>query len=86
MLRRDKKVYILPDKVYHYSPGDSFSEDYYLILKKLIKKHKKYFKFIYTTIGIWNTFMPVKIQKEMNELYHRYKIVKLFYFLLTAIE
>ena len=57
------KVFILPLFLYHKSYGYSFSNDYYFTLKKLLKKHKKNYKNIYTTMGDWNSSYPLFFQK-----------------------
>jgi GT2 family glycosyltransferase len=49
------KSYVLPQEVYHRSPGDSFSERYFDVLKRVAQKHKKHVKMIYTTMGNWST-------------------------------
>jgi len=56
-------AYVIPMFVYHRSPGYSFSEKYYLILEKILKKYKKYYKWIYTTMGDWSTFYPLEMQR-----------------------
>lgn len=57
-------VYVIPMFVYHKSPGYSFSGKYYLVLEKVIKKHKKNYRRIYTTMGDWSTLYPLIIQKQ----------------------
>jgi hypothetical protein len=47
-------VYVLPLYAYHRSMG-CISPSYYSTLKKLVKKHKKDYDWIYTTMGIWKT-------------------------------
>lgn len=56
-------VYILPLTLWHRSSGFSFSKTYYKTLKKVINKHKKNYYYIYTTMGDWNTKIPVFIQR-----------------------
>ena len=56
-------VYVVPAYVYHRSTGESFSPEYYITLKKLMDKHKKSYKYIYTTMGNWNPVYPLSIQK-----------------------
>ena len=57
-------AYVIPMFVYHRSPGYSFSEIYYLTLDKVLKKHKKHYKRIYTTMGDWSTLYPLSIQRQ----------------------
>lgn len=49
------KSYVLPLPFLHSSKGlNSMNEDYYLVLKKILRKHKTC-KIIYTTCGVWYT-------------------------------
>lgn len=57
------EVYAIPLSIYHSSPGNSFSENYGKTLEKLLKKHEKYHNAIYTSMGEWVTFYPLKIQE-----------------------
>lgn len=41
--------------IHHRSIGSSMNDDYYRILKNLIKEYKTDYKFIYTTMGNWPT-------------------------------
>lgn len=63
------KVFVLPFSLYHRSYGYSFSNDYYSILEKLIDKHKKNYRTIYTTMGDWNTGRSLKIQIIIQRLF-----------------
>jgi len=70
----DYNVYVLPMFIYHGSTG-VFSKDSYLSVKKLIKKHRPNYHFIYTTSGDWSTRYPLILQKStvchiMNNIYH----------------
>lgn len=56
-------VYVIPASIYHKSAGESFSKEYYDILKKLLDKHRKNYKLVYTTMGNWNSEYPLSIQK-----------------------
>ncbi len=56
-------VYVIPTDIYHRSPGYSISENYYITLKKVLKKHKKDNKAIFTTMGGWTPLYPLYIQK-----------------------
>jgi len=68
--------YAIPQCIYHRATGalhkkdffhiileGPYPEGYYRTLKKLLKKHKTYFKHIYTTTGNWNTLYPLTLQK-----------------------
>lgn len=64
-------VYVIPLGGYHASPGYSFSPDtYYSTLRKLVKKHKNDYKWIYTSTGSWNTTIPLFIQIAYQRLYY----------------
>ncbi|GAB6056377.1 glycosyltransferase [Methanobacterium movens] len=64
-------VYVIPLEGYHVSPGYSFSGDlYYSTLKKLVKKHKGNYKWIYTTTGSWSTVYPLFMQIFYQKLYY----------------
>lgn len=56
-------VYVIPASIYHKSTGESFSKEYYDILKKLLDKHRKNYKLVYTTMGNWNSEHLLSIQK-----------------------
>lgn len=69
-------VYAIPMFIYHKSTGATIknrlkvvlsmgwlSHEYYQTLDKLLKKHKLHVKWIYTTVGDWNTSYPVAIQR-----------------------
>ena len=60
---RGLDVYVVPASIYHKSTGESFSKEYYGILKKLLDKHRKNYKMVYTTMGNWNSEYPLSIQK-----------------------
>jgi len=55
--------YVIPIFAYHRSPGCSMSKKYFVILKKILKKHKNCYKMIYTTMGNWSTMYPVCISR-----------------------
>jgi len=61
---RGFKVYVIPADIHHSSPGNSMSEQYYLTLKKVLKKHKKHHKVVFTTMGGWTSVYPLYIQKK----------------------
>jgi hypothetical protein len=50
-----KSVYVVPINIYHVSRTESFSKDYYNLLKNIVKKHGQNYKTIDTSCGIWNT-------------------------------
>lgn len=56
-------VYVIPADIYHRSPGYSISEKYFTTLKKLLQKHKKKYKVVFTTMGGWTSLYPLYIQK-----------------------
>jgi hypothetical protein len=55
-------AYVIPLYAYHRSKAYSLSEEYYTTLKKVLKKHRRY-KIIFTTVGDWITFTPLKLQR-----------------------
>lgn len=55
-------VYVIPTSLYHKSVAESFSQEYYSTVKKIINKHKKHFDPIYTTMGNWNSYHPFVLQ------------------------
>ena len=64
-------VYVIPLGGYHASPGYSFSpEAYYSTLKKLVKKYKGDYKWIYTSTGSWSTVYPLFLQIAYQRLYY----------------
>jgi GT2 family glycosyltransferase len=69
-------VYVLPLSLYHRSPGYSFSNNYFKILRKLINKHNNDCKIIYTTMGTWNMFIPLYLQKIWKLLWKKIKCLK----------
>jgi len=69
-------VYVIPIYVYHRSPGYSMSKSYYVTLRKMIKKHRKHYKRIYTLRGTWSTFYPfLEMQKTFRILRRRTGII-----------
>ena len=61
-------AYVLPMCIYHRSPGYSMSEGYDITMKKLLKKHKDNYKWIYTTLGNYNTHLPLSLQKNAKKV------------------
>ena len=72
----NKGVYVIPILVHHMSKGariknylqhilsfGSLPSGYYRTLPKVLKKHKKHFKRIYTTCGRWSTYYPLILQR-----------------------
>lgn len=55
MIDNNKKVYVIPSNIYHASPGYSLNDSYFTYLPKIIKKYKKKYKTINTTVGSWFT-------------------------------
>ncbi len=55
--------YVIPIFAYHKSLGYSMSKKYFIILKKILKKHKNCYKMIYTTVGNWSTVYPVCLSR-----------------------
>lgn len=55
MLENNENVYVIPSNIYHASPGYSLNKSYFEYLPKVIKKYKKHFKYINTSVGSWYT-------------------------------
>lgn len=60
--------YVLPLSIHHRSPGYSMSAGYDVTMKKLLKKHHKNYKMVYTTLGNYNTSLPLSLQKNMKKI------------------
>nr|WP_321422513.1 glycosyltransferase [uncultured Methanobacterium sp.] len=57
--------YVIPSNVYHKSNGiSSYNKEYYRTLKKILKKHKNSYLFIYTTMDNWSTLLSLNFQRE----------------------
>jgi Glycosyltransferase like family len=69
-------IYVIPKSVHHQSKGFTergalgvikglglHPEEYYLILRKVLKKHKGNYKWIHTSCGSWNTAYPLALQR-----------------------
>jgi Glycosyltransferase like family len=69
-------VYVLPKHLQHQSKGlagksslqvltslGEYSEDYYLTLKRILKKHKNRYKWIHTSCGSWSVTYPFTLQR-----------------------
>jgi hypothetical protein len=69
-------VYVLPKFLHHQSTGvpdksslqvltslGEYSEEYYLALERMIKKHKNQYKWIHTSCGSWNVNYPFTAQR-----------------------
>jgi len=79
---RGLDVYVIPGAAHHmtfstgstksifkiFSPG-AWPADYYRSLKKILRKHRKHYRRVYTTCGIWNTSYPVSLQRAYFILY-----------------
>jgi len=71
-------VYVLPLGGYHESPGYSFSSDqYYSTLKKLVKKHKHDYDWIFTSTGSWSTKYPLFLQIFYQKIYYFLRLDKI---------
>jgi hypothetical protein len=57
------EAYAIPIPIYHRSIGQ-LTENYFRVLDKVLKKHKKDFKKINTTVGSWSTLYPLYIQRK----------------------
>ena len=66
-------VYVLPMDGYHASIAENSNShgNYYLTLRKVIKKHKNEHKWIYATTGSWSTRIPLNVQIFFQKTYYR---------------
>lgn len=62
------EVFVLPLEAYHRSPGYSMSEIYYKSLQKVLRKHRKEYEYVYTTMGDWGTAVPVSIARFLKRI------------------
>lgn len=61
-------AYVVPVVAYHKlgaieRGGNRLQRDYYEILKKVLKKHRDRYGVIFTTCGVWDTRIPVLLQR-----------------------
>lgn len=63
------KSFVLPMGLHHRSPGYSMDDTFYEILKKVIRKHKRNYKTIHTTIGSWPTSVLKVIWMNYKEMF-----------------
>ncbi len=68
LLEHGFRNYVIALPVHHYSPGYSFNEEYFEILGKVLRKHKRQFLKINTTIGIWYPFLPLWANKKIFQI------------------
>jgi len=86
--RMKYNVYVIPMYVYHLSTGfkpigrlgrilrgGSLQRGYYLSLKKVLKKHKNYYKKIYTTCGNYKTIYPLYLQRVHSTMKNRFLLL-----------
>jgi len=55
-------AYVVPVVAYHRG-GSRMQQEYYEILKKVLKKHRDRHRVIFTTCGVWDTRIPVFLQR-----------------------
>jgi hypothetical protein len=76
-------VYVIPKSVHHLSKGfvekgaleairdlGLYPEEYYHILRKVLKKHEGNYKWIHTSCGSWNTAYPLRLQRAKLAFKH----------------
>jgi hypothetical protein len=65
-LERGLEVFVLPLNVHHYPSGrldySNPLKGYYESLRRLLRKHRKSFKRVHTSMGSWSTRMPLGLQ------------------------
>ncbi|MGO0122934.1 glycosyltransferase family 2 protein [Desulfothermobacter acidiphilus] len=95
-LKKGLLVYVLPLPVWHRSTGGGpetplgillnlgvAPKSYYRDLRKLLTKHRRDYRLIYTTCGVWNTYWPLTLQRlakilSMGWRYTRRRLIKEF--------
>jgi len=55
LIRLGYRIYVLPCKTYHESPGPHDPSVYEKTLKKILEKHRNHIEMIYSTMGVWKT-------------------------------
>jgi hypothetical protein len=86
IMTRGFGVYVIPKHIHHQSTGlavksslqvltslSEYSEDYYLALKRILKKHKNQYKWIHTSCGSWSVAYPFTLQRASHAF--RYVVV-----------
>jgi len=61
-------TYLIPLEVHHQSRGQSFTREYYTILRRLIQKHGRDHPRIHTTTENWSTSWPLSLQIYLKRL------------------
>lgn len=59
---RGFSAYVIPLSLHHESMGHA-SEEYFAVLERVVAKHRTHYRTIHTTIGSWNTLIPVRALK-----------------------
>lgn len=60
-LLNDKKNYVVPARMWHYSPGNSESWQYVQTGREIVRRYGKYFSSINTTMTTWNTHSKLNL-------------------------
>jgi hypothetical protein len=76
-------VYVIPKFVHHQSRGFTergalgviqalglHPEEYYRILRKVLKKHEGYYRWVHTSCGSWSTAYPLSLQRAKLAFKH----------------
>jgi hypothetical protein len=58
-------AYVLPLMIHHGSEG-RVTESYFVVLKKILKKHRNHCRRINTTIDSWSTSYPLEVQQKLK--------------------
>jgi len=77
-------TYVLPLPGYHRSTGAYLSDNYYLTLKNVISKHKSKQKKIHTTVHVWKTGSPIRVQIFLKSI--NLKINKSLHLMIVLLE
>jgi len=60
--KKGLSVYVIPADVHHASVAHSFNAAYFDDLRRVLRKQRSDYRRIYTTMGIWSTRWPVRLQ------------------------
>jgi glycosyltransferase involved in cell wall biosynthesis len=60
------EVFVLPLEAYHRSAAYSISGSYYKSLQKVLRKHRKEYEYVHTTMGDWHTAVPVFLSRLLK--------------------
>ena len=62
------EVFVLPLEAHHESMAYSMSASYYESLQKVLRKHRRDYDWVYTTMGNWRTSTPVTLSRLLRKV------------------